>query len=179
MTSLGLGDLNWSSAQFPDQLDRILHHAEFIQALPEDELAGLLKRLNDVRLFFVNASNPILIPCSQALGQLDYTSKPFRKCVQVLQEICSLRATLPASYQVSGVLSFVSEQPVAFGGFGDVFKGRVGTGADVCIKKIRVCSTDDVYKLRQAGPQFESQFAALTDGHNFSRFVRRLQCGNI
>lgn len=72
----------------------------------------------------------------------------------MLQKICGLRATLPASYHVSGGLSFASGIPVAFGGFCDAYRGTLENGASVCIKKIRICATDDVNELKQAGHQF-------------------------
>lgn len=58
--------------------------------------------------------------------------------------------TLPTSCQMSGTLSFTSEVPVAFGGFGDVYRGTLNSGTDICIKQIRISTIDDKEKLKQA-----------------------------
>jgi hypothetical protein len=53
MVSRHLYDLDRSSEQFPDQLYQLLHdeeHVECLVNLPEDELAGVMDYLNDVRL---------------------------------------------------------------------------------------------------------------------------------
>lgn len=154
-----LHDVDRSSAQFLNELDRFCHdaeHVESIQSLPAGELAGLVNYLDDVGFLYFDTCGVLLTSCIQALTQLDRTGQPFRKCLQVLQKICGLRATLPLSYQVSGALSSVSELPVAFGGFCDVFKGKVDSGADVCVKKIRVCATDNIGEIRQAGHKLNS-----------------------
>jgi hypothetical protein len=95
-----------------------------------------------------------LIAIPQALERLDCTGQPFRKCFQVLQKICGFRATLPASYQVSEAILLTSEVPVAFGGFCDAYRGTLGTGTGICIKRIRICAIDDKERLKQARRQF-------------------------
>lgn len=128
---------------------------ETIQALPEDKLADVINSLDDVRFFPLGVCKVSFIPYPQLLGQLDPTSQPFRECLWVLQEICGVRRTLPAPYQISEALSFTSEHPVAGGGFSDVFKGKVGTGADICIKKIRRCATDNAGEVKEASRRFD------------------------
>lgn len=154
-----LYDLDRSSAQFPDQLDQFFHdekHVECIQNLPEGELEGFLKYLDEVRFLLLNPRRVFLISPTQVLEQFNHTGQPFRKCFQVLQKVCGLRSTLPLSYQVSGAFSSMSQLPVAYGGFCDVFKGRIDTGAHVCVKRIRVCSTDNIDKLKKASHKFNS-----------------------
>ena len=154
--SLPLYELDKSSAQFPDRLYRLLHdeeHVEGLTKLPKDELDQLTDYLNDVS-FPLSVSEMSLIVGPQVLERLDCTGQPFRKCFQILQKICGFRATLPASYQVSEALSFTSEVPVAFGGFCDAYRGTLGTGADICIKRIRICAIDDKERLKQARCQF-------------------------
>jgi hypothetical protein len=151
--------LDRSSAQFPDQLDRFLHdenHVKYFQNLPENELAELLEYLNDVRFLLLGTSIVLLTSCTQVLEQLHRTGQPSRKCFQVLRKICGIRGTLPLSYQMPGALLSVTELPVAFGGFCDVYKGEVGTGSGVCVKKIRRCITDNIHELKQAGHQLNS-----------------------
>lgn len=148
--------LDRSLVQFPDQLNQFFHdgnHVECIQALPESELAELLDYLNDVRFYHLDAGTLLLTSCIQVLPKLDHTSQPFRKCIQMLQKICGLRGTLPLSYKISVPPSFVSEQPVAFGGFCNAYKGKAGTGMDVCIKKIRIYDTDNISQLKQVSHQ--------------------------
>jgi len=62
-----LYELDRSSAQFPDQLDQLLHdkeHMECFQNLPEDELAELVNYLNDVR--FTLRSRNVADCCPQS-----------------------------------------------------------------------------------------------------------------
>ena len=151
MTLQHLYDLDRSSSQFPDQLDHFLHHEEnvkYTRNLPEDELVGLVNYLDDVRLF-LSIDKASLTPCIQALSQLDHTSQSFRKCSQVLQELCGSRGVLPTSYRMPEFFSSMSDKPVAFGGFSDVFKGEIGVGVEVCVKKIRICSNSDMGALRR------------------------------
>ena len=87
------------------------------------------------------------------LGQLDRKGQPFRKCFQVLQKICGGRSTLPTSYHVPEALALTSEMPVAFGGFCDAYKGTLGAGVDICIKKIRISSRGNMDEVKRVGPQ--------------------------
>jgi len=59
---------------------------------------------------------------------------------------------------VPGALVFTSEVPVAFGGFCDAYKGTLDAGVDICIKKIRICASDNADKVKQAGRQFNLWF---------------------
>ena len=180
MSPRRLYELDRSSAQFPDRLYQLLHdkeHVECLQKLPEDEVVQLIDYLNDVRVSLMSVKwYQWLHP--QVLGQLDCTSQPFRKCFQVLQKICSFWAILPASYQVSEALSFTSKVPAAFGGFCDAYKGTLSTGAAVCIKRIRICTTDDKEKLKQARPPVQPPVGSSFMARFCSRFARRLWCGN-
>ena len=49
---------------------------------------------------------------------------------------------LPSSYNVSGDLTRVGDEPVAFGGFADVWEGD-HCGKKVCVKALRVTLSDD------------------------------------
>lgn len=106
------------------------------------------------------------------LGQLDRRGQPFRKCFQVLQKICSRRSTLPASYHVPGTFTLTSEIPVAFGGFCDAYKGTLGAGIDICIKKIRICATNNRDEVNQVGHQLDPQLGPLVDGRILQLFCR-------
>ena len=47
---------------------------------------------------------------------------------------------LPSTYEVSGELSYITNEPIAFGGFtSDVYKGYNGH-ENVCIKRLRTTS---------------------------------------
>ena len=62
--------------------------------------------------------------------------------------------TLPTSYQMAGALSFTGEAPIAFGGFGDAYRGTLGTSTAICIKRIRITSIADKEMLKQVRHQF-------------------------
>ena len=149
MSSQRLYELDKSSTRFPEQLNELLHDREWVkcfQFLPEDELSGLVGYLNDVRLIYLPAQPRS--PPSQILDNLDPTGEPFRKCLHVLQKICSSRMTLPAMYEVSGTLLFSTTEVKAYGGFCDVYKGTLDT-SDVCIKRLRISATGDRKKVKQ------------------------------
>lgn len=55
---------------------------------------------------------------------------------------------LPATYEVSGTLSFNTTQAVAYGGFCDAFKGSLGN-SDICIKRLRISATGDREMVKQ------------------------------
>lgn len=128
---------------------------EFIRALPEDEITEIVNHLSDVTPFPLTASKGLFILLLQVLGRLDRTGQLFRMYLLALQKICNVWGVLPASYLIPGAISSIAEQPVAFGGFCDVFRGKV-TGTYVCIKRIRICSNSNVDELRQAGYQSNS-----------------------
>ena len=154
MTSRRLHDLNSLSAQFPDQFDYLLSGRGHVKFIPEDELVGVVDQLNGVRFFSpLYSSKGLLISQSQVLERLDHTDGSFRERFSVFQEICGSRATLPASYELSDILSYESEQPIASGGFGDIFKGKAVAG-DICVKRIRICSTGNVDQLKRVSHQF-------------------------
>jgi len=89
---------------------------------------------------------PLIDP--QILNDLDGMGLPTRKCLHVLRKVCSSGMILPSTYEVSGELSFTTVQPLAFGGFCDVYKGTLG-GADVCIKRLRISTRGDQMAVRQ------------------------------
>ena len=89
---------------------------------------------------------PLIHP--QILNDLDGMGLPTRKCLYVLRKICSSRMILPSVYEVSGKLLFTTGQPLAFGGFCDVYKGTLG-GADVCIKRLRISTMGGRVAVKQ------------------------------
>ena len=69
-------------------------------------------------------------------------SKRFRK-------LCGHKGVVPASYIIPKErISIVGEHAVAYGGFGDVWRGTY-SGRDVAIKALRVYKNDDVYKVKR------------------------------
>ncbi|KAF9643100.1 kinase-like protein, partial [Thelephora ganbajun] len=133
MLAQRLYELDRSSTQFPEQLDKLLHDKEWIEdlkLLPEDELVELIGCLNNV------------------LDSLDSTGLPFRKGLHVLQEICSSRMIFPSTYEVSDKFSLDTVQIVAHGGFCDVYKGSLGREG-VCIKRLRITTTGDQAMVKQ------------------------------
>ena len=110
----------------------------------EQHLSGLqgleLTRLVDF-LDAVRPSPPVSSQLTnQALQVLDATPTTddvSRRCLHKLQAICCQHNILPSSYNVSGNLKRVDSDPVASGGFSDVWEG-VHDGKTVCIKRLRV-----------------------------------------
>ena len=149
MPAQRLYKLDRSSTHFPEQLNELLHDKEWeeqLGLLPEGELVELASRLDDVCLISIQTTSRSLPP--QIIDGLDSVTSSFRKCLHVLQKICSSRVVLPPTYEVSGELSSTATQPVAFGGFCDAYKGTLG-GADVCIKKLRISTTGDQVAVKQ------------------------------
>ena len=108
-----------------------------------DQLTG---HLDDVWLISIQTTSRSSL--SQILDNLNPLDPPSRKCPQVLQKLCSSRAIPPLGYEVSGELSITTTQPVAFGGFCDVYKGTLG-GADVCIKRLRISTMGGRVAVKQ------------------------------
>ena len=55
---------------------------------------------------------------------------------------------LPSTYEVSGELLCAATKPIAFGGFGDVYKGYLGLES-VCIKRLRISVTGDLALVKR------------------------------
>ncbi|KAF9778328.1 kinase-like domain-containing protein, partial [Thelephora terrestris] len=62
-----------------------------------------------------------------------------RRCLHKLQVICGHHSVLPSSYTLIGDLARVGDEPVASGGFSDVWEGILN-GDKVCIKYLRCCA---------------------------------------
>ena len=93
-------------------------------------------------------ANYLSLIAPQILDGLDCTGPPFRKCLRLLQKICSSRTVLPSAYEVSDKLSVTATSPVAFGGFCDVYKGTL-SGENVGIKRLRISTTGDQAAVKQ------------------------------
>ena len=149
MSRQRLYGLDRSSTQFPEQLYELLHDKEWVEQLkllPEGEIVELAGHLHDVWLISTPTTSHSSTP--QILGGLDLMGSPSRKCLHVLQKICSSRMILPSVYEVSGELSSTATHPDAFGRFCDVYKGTLG-GADICIKRLRISTTGDQAAVRR------------------------------
>ena len=55
---------------------------------------------------------------------------------------------LPSTYEVYSELSYSITTPIAFGGFGDVYKGYLGH-ENVCIKRLRIAAGGDRTLVKQ------------------------------
>ena len=68
---------------------------------------------------------------------------------------------LPSTYEVSGELSYITTQPIAFGGFCDVYEGYLGQ-QHVCIKRLRISGNRELVK-RVCHPHYPwSEYHVLT-----------------
>jgi len=157
-----LFDLDRSSAQFPDQLDKLLHDKEYVAELlelPDSELIQLVDRLNNVGLPFAMESQLTL---SQILIHFDRTGGSSRKCLHVLRKICGSRKVLPTTYELStrDVLP-IRQSPDAFGGFCDAYEGTLSASVRVCIKRLKVSVIGDLERLKKVPHSFNP----LSDRH--------------
>lgn len=71
-----------------------------------------------------------------------YDAKIFKK----FRQLCGRAGSLPASHIISENLIRTSEEPVASGGYGDVWEG-IYNDKRVAIKALRVYRDDDVRKV--------------------------------
>ncbi|KAF9789636.1 kinase-like domain-containing protein [Thelephora terrestris] len=72
-----------------------------------------------------------------ALDVIPITDDVSRRCLHKLQAICGRHKILPSSYNIPGDLTIIDDDPVAFGGFSDVWEGTYD-GKKVCIKRLRI-----------------------------------------
>ena len=71
-----------------------------------------------------------------------YDAKIFKK----FRQLCGRAGSLPASHIISENLIRTSEEPVASGGYGDVWEG-IYNDKRVAIKALRLYRDDDVRKV--------------------------------
>lgn len=138
-----LYSLDKSSPDFLRVLYGLIRHDEdeqYTSNLRGPELARLVDFLDEVRaLSSAFRAIPKRIP--QALNTIPTSDDVFRQCLRKLRAICGCHTTLPSSHTVSGDLKKLGDQPVACGGFADVWEGSLG-GSRVCIKVLRVSLND-------------------------------------
>ena len=109
---------------------------QYLSSLQGSELTRLVDFLDGVRpppLVSFRVTNQTL----QVLDVTLITDDVSRRCLHKLQAICGHHKILPSSYNVSGDLTGVDSDPVASGGFSDVWEG-FHHGKKVCIKRLRV-----------------------------------------
>jgi hypothetical protein len=138
--------LNRSLSGFHDQLSNALYGREYRQCVPNlqgDDLAWLVDYLDKVCCRIALPHSPH-IP-AQALDGLDSSGPAFRKCLRELRSICGTRAILPTLYTLSSHLLNIGPDPVAAGGYGDIYEGTLG-GSKVCVKRVRVYTSEDPKK---------------------------------
>lgn len=70
------------------------------------------------------------------------------KIFKKFRQLCGQAGLLPASHIIPDNLIQTSENPVASGGFGDVWEGKCAD-EPVAIKALRVYKPDDVRKVRK------------------------------
>ena len=139
-----LYSLDASSPGISHLIYGLIRHDEeeqYLSSLQGSELARLVDFLDEVRplppVFRLVTKQTL-----QALSAVPTADDVSRQCLRKLQVICGNNMTLPSSYTVSGDLARVGDEPVAFGGFADVWEGA-HRGGKVCIKALRVTLSDD------------------------------------
>jgi len=150
-----LYSLDTSSPDISRLIYGLIRHDEeeqYLSSLQGSELARLIDFLDQVRTP-LPASHLVTKQILQALDTIGTTDDVFRRCLRRLQVICSGSMTLPSSYTISGDLARIGDEAAAFGGFADVWEGA-HRGTKVCIKALRVTSSDDLIltKVRTGAP---------------------------
>ena len=107
---------------------------QYLSSLQGSELTRLVDFLDGV-----HPSPPVSLQLmKQTLQLLDVTpitDDVSRRCLHKLQAICGRHNVLPSSYNVSGDLTRVGDDPVTSGGFADIWEG-IHDGRNVCIKHL-------------------------------------------
>ena len=108
----------------------------YLSSLQGSELTRLVDFLDNVRPS-LPVSFQLTSQTPQALDVTPITDDVSRRCLHKLQAICGHHKILPSSYNVSGDLTRVDSDPIASGGFSDVWEG-IHDGKTVCIKRLRI-----------------------------------------
>jgi hypothetical protein len=109
---------------------------KYLSSLQGPELIRLIDFLDEVGSFSLS-SFQLTKQTAQILDVAPTADDVFRRCLHKLQTICTHKTILPSSYTISGDLVRVGNDPVAFGGFSDIWEGRLD-GDKVCIKHLRI-----------------------------------------
>ena len=108
----------------------------YLSCLQGSELTRLVDFLDSVRPC-LPASFQLTSQTPQVLDVIPITDDVSRRCLHKLQAICGHHKILPSSYNISGDLTRVDSDPIASGGFSDVWEG-IHDGETVCIKRLRI-----------------------------------------
>ena len=160
-----LYSLNTASPGISRLIYGLLRHdkeEQYLSSLRGSELTRLVDFLDEVRTL-LSAFRLVTKQTLQALGAITTTDDVSRQCLRKLQAICGDNMILPSSYTVSGDLTRAGDEPVAFGGFADVWEGT-HCGRKVCIKALRVTSSDD-HALTKVRTGTSTPFFVSTDEH--------------
>ena len=134
-----LYSLNTSSPNFTRYLYCLIQCDEkeqYLSGLRGSDLTRLVDFLGGVRTFLL-APFQLMKQAPQVLSATPVNDEIYRRCLHKLQAICSQNTTLPSSYTISGDLARVGDNPVASGGFADVWEGEHNS-IKVCIKCPRI-----------------------------------------
>lgn len=136
-----LYSLDTSSPDFLRHLYCLIQNDEedqYLSSLRGSELTRLVNFLDEVCPLFL--AFPQLTKQKQTvriLGAAPIVDDMFRRCLHKLRVICSDHAILPSWYTISGDLAQIGNNPVAVGGFSEVWRGT-HNGRNVCIKRLKV-----------------------------------------
>lgn len=81
-----------------------------------------------------------------ALDVVPVTDALFRRCLRRLRLICGHHHVLPPSHVIREGPTKTSQNPVAFGGFADVWEG-IHEGEKVCVKAMRLIAFSVPWEL--------------------------------
>jgi len=152
-----LYSLDTSSPGISRLIYGLIRHDEedqYLSSLQGPELARLVDFLDEVRNL-LSAFHPVTNDL-QALDTIPAADDVSRQCLRKLQVICGDNLILPSSYNVSGDLARVGDEPFAYGGFADVWEGA-HCGNKVCVKALRV-TLSDYHTLTKVGTNTGTPF---------------------
>ena len=174
-----LYSLDTSSPDISRLIHGLIRHDEedqYLSSLQGRELAQLVDFLDEVCAppsTFRLVTKQVL----QVLSVIPTADDVSRRCLRKLQVVCGDNMTLPSSYTVPGDLTRIGDQPVAFGGFADVWEGTY-CGEKICVKVLRVSLNDD-QALTKVRTRHRRGFFMSAEKHDrgCSRSSKRSLCG--
>lgn len=104
-----------------------------------------------------------------ALDVIPVTDVLFRRCLRTLRFICANHNVFPSSHIMREGLKKTGDNPVAFGGFADVWEGTYG-GEKVCVKALRIYNV---------GTSTNSPNNAVASFHGEAVIWKRLRHPNV
>jgi hypothetical protein len=116
---------------------------------------------------------------SQILIEPNLHNKQRIKYSAALRKLCGACCLLPDSHIILDGLEVTSPEPVAYGGFADVFQGSY-KGRPVAIKTLRIPAVkeQELARLKKVGKSLGACSTLTLRSHSYSHCSKKLQAGN-